>query len=151
MAGMSGDARLEKLDRVYGIFHVFQLTALGAGTLAAGLSALLSSDLWGTLYAVILFGQVIAFILFAIITMNLTDTTMKKRYPDVKPEKHLTVTPSGFRCGEDWNSPMREKVRKTQDQLAKSVYQKIGRTWLFCILNVFIPTIALYLAQALCR
>lgn len=146
---MSGDERLEKLSRAYGIFSRFQLAALTAGTLSAGLAGLLSNDICGTLYVIILFGQVIAFILFGIITANMTDSTMRKRHPKVKPRKSLNIGLGRFRYSEDLNGPMLEEVRKTHDQLAEEVYRKTGRAWLLCILNVFLPTLAMYIMQAL--
>ena len=146
---MSGDERLERLSRAYGIFSRFQMAALTAGTLAAGLAGLLSNDICGALYVVILFGQVIAFILFGIITANMTDSAMQKRHPKVKPRKSLYIGPGGFRYSEDLNGPMLEEVRKTHDQLAAEVYRKTGRAWLLCILNVFLPTLAMYIMQAL--
>lgn len=146
---MSGDERLEKLSRVYGIFGCFQIGTLIAGTLAASLAGLLSNDLCGTLYVIILFGQVIAFILFGIITANMTDSTMRKRHPKVRPRKSLNVGLGWFRYAEDLNGPMLEEVRKTHDQLAAEVYRKTGRVWTLCILNVFLPVIALKLAMAL--
>lgn len=146
---MSGDERLEKLSRVYGIFGWFQVGTLTAGILAASLAGLLSNDVCGGLYVIILFGQVIAFILFGIITANMTDSTMRKRHPRVKPRKSLDIGPGGFRYSEDLNGPMLEEVRKTRDQLAEEIYRKTGRAWLLCILNVFLPTLAMYLMRAL--
>jgi len=141
---MFGDERLEKLDRVYGIFNIFQIVGLVVGTLAAGLAGLLSNELCGTLYVVILFGEVIAFILFGIITMNMTDNTMMKRYPDVKPKRSISIGPGRTQYSEDLNGPMIKKVRKTHDQLAASVYQKLGRTWKLAILNILLPVVAIY-------
>ncbi len=146
---MDGNERLESLSRAYGIFNRFQIAALILGSLMAGLSVIFSNDICGALYVALLFGQVIAFILFGIITMNLTDHTMKKRYPQVETRKRFSFGSGGFRYSEDLNGPMLERVRKNQDQLAEEVYTKTKRAWILCFLNVLLPILALYLTQAL--
>lgn len=146
---MVGNERLEGLSRAYGIFNRFQIAALVLGNLMAGLSIIFSNDVCGALYVALLFGQVIAFILFGIITGNLTDHTMKKRYPQVETRKRFSFGLGGFRYSEDLTGPMAEKARKSRDQLAEEVYTKTKRTWVLCFLNVVLPTLALNLTRAL--
>ncbi len=146
---MVGDERLEKLSRGYGIFNRFQITTLIVGSLMAGLSVIFSNDICGALYVAILFGQVIAFILFGIVAMNMTDHTMKKRYPGVGARKRLRFGLGGFRYSEDLNGPMLEKIQKNRDQLAEEAYTRTRRAWLLCFLNIVFPILALSLAHGL--
>ena len=146
---MYGDERLRKLDRAYGIFNVFQIVTLTAGTLSAIFMEITGSPVLGWVFFLSVFGGTVAFILFGIITANLTDHTMKKRYPDVKPRKSFSVSKFGFNYSEDLNGPMKEKAQKTHDQLVEDVYKKSGRIWIFAILNAVVPSLLTYVAAGL--
>ena len=148
---MYGDERLRKLDRAYSIFNIFQLGTLTVGILSAIFALVAESDVWDLVFVLAIMGGTVAFILFGIITMNMTDRTMMDRYPDVRPRKSFSVSKFGFRYSEDLNGPMIQKARKTHDQLAEDVYRKTGRTWMLAAINAIVPVIVLYLVGGLLR
>ena len=146
---MHGDERLRKLDRAYGIFNGFQMVTLTVGTLSAIFMEITGSSVLGWAFFLSVFGGTVAFILFGIITANMTDHTMKKRYPDVKPRKSFSLSKFGFKYSEDLSGPMKEKAKKTHDQLVEDVYKKSGRIWIFAILNAVVPSLLTYVAAGL--
>lgn len=146
---MYGDERLRKLDRAYGIFNGFQMVTLTVGILSAILAEITGSSVLGWAFFLSVFGETVAFILFGIITENMTDHTMKKRYPDVRPRKSFSLSKFGFKYSEDLSGPMKEKAQKTHDQLVEDVYKKSGRIWMFAILNVVVPGLLTNVARGL--
>lgn len=131
--------KLERLDQAYSIFNGFQVLTLIVGICAAFAA-------WGTLYMICLFGQVVAMIIFGIISSNLVEYLAQKKYPDLKPDKTIQVGVGSFRYSVDFNRPMRERAKKADDQLLLDVMSKQSRTWFLCIVNVLVlgimPSIA---------
>lgn len=146
---MYGDERLRKLDKAYGIFNGFQIVTLTVGILSVVFMGIAESPVLEWTFFLSVFGETVAFILFGIITANMTDHTMKKRYPDVRPRKSFSVSKFGFKYSEDLNGPMMEKAQKTHDQLVEDVYKKSGRIWIFAILNAVFPSLLTYVVRGL--
>lgn len=120
---------MEKLNRAYNLFIAFQIA-----TLAAGILAILLTH--SGLYVFLLFGQVIAMIVFSIITSNLSERDLRRKYPEVRPDQSFSAGPGGFRFGVDWRRPLKERAKKSRDQLAQELFRKQEITWVLLILTV---------------
>ena len=120
---------MERLSRAFSLFIVFQLV-----TLAAGVCAILLTT--SGLYVVFLFGQAIAMIVFSIITSNLLEKVLRRKYPEVKPDRHISIGMGGIRFGVDWRAPLKARAGRSQDQLAEEVFRKQEITWLLMIVTM---------------
>lgn len=120
---------MERLSRAFSLFIVFQLV-----TLAAGICAILFTT--SGLYVVFLFGQVIAVIVFSIVTSNLLESGLRRKYPEVKPDWHISVGTGGIRFGVDWRGPLKTQAGRSQDQLTEEVFRKQEITWLLMIVTM---------------
>ena len=121
---------MERLSRAYSLFIVFQIV-----TMAAGVCAILFTE--SGLYVVLLFGQVIAVIVFSIITSNLLEGNLRRKYPEVRPDKRLSAGTGGFRFSVDWRGPLKAKAHRSRDPLAEELLRKQEITWLLVILTMF--------------
>ena len=122
---------MERLSRAFSLFIVFQFV-----TLAAGVCAILLTT--SGLYVVFLFGQAIAMIVFSIITSNLLEKALRRKYPEVKPDRHISIGTGGIRFGVDWRGPLKARAGRSQDQLAEEVFRKQEITWLLMIVTMVV-------------
>ncbi|MCF2662499.1 hypothetical protein [Pseudoflavonifractor phocaeensis] len=122
---------LRKINNAYNIFFVFQFLCLVAGILV-----LLLTPPSG-IYVFIIFGQVIATIIFGIIVSNLSDKHLLDKYPSAAIKVSLSVGLTGFRMKGDLDGPLLEKAKLNDDQLAVLILRKKKYLIVFCAFIAF--------------
>lgn len=122
---------MERLSRAFSLFIVFQFV-----TLVAGVCTILLTT--SGLYVVFLFGQVISMIVFSIVTSNLLERDLRQKYPEVKPDRHISVGTGGIRFGVYWRGPLKTRAGRSQDQSAEEVFRKQEITWLLVIVTMVV-------------